>query len=133
MFGTLIDVDTDGNIFAHSKAISLLPNMFSVYKDKYLGSKAVKWIVCMYDYKSPYRSLPMEQRKQIVNNTKENILRKTEEIFTITNLPSVTIFSKKNANKTTIVKSIIKDAYLILNIVRGENIFFVPGNINTKI
>jgi|NorSeaMetagenome_1021524.scaffolds.fasta_scaffold00991_2 hypothetical protein len=68
MFGTLIDVDTDGNIFAHSKAISLLPNMFSVYKDKYLGSKAVKWIVCMYDYKSPYRSLPMEQRKQIVNN-----------------------------------------------------------------
>ena len=68
MFGTLVDVDTDGYVFLHSKAVSLLPKLFSVYKDKYLGSKAVKWIVCMYDYKSPYRSLPIEQRRQIVNN-----------------------------------------------------------------
>lgn len=68
MFGTLIDIDTEGNVFLHDKGIALLPKLWAVYKDKYLGSKAVKWIVAMYDYKSPYRSLPAGQRESIVNN-----------------------------------------------------------------
>ena len=49
MFGTLIDIDTEGNIFIHDKGVALLPKLYKVYKDKYLGSKAVKWIVAMHD------------------------------------------------------------------------------------
>lgn len=68
MFGTLIDIDTEGNILIHDKGVALLPKLFLVYKDKHLGSKAVKWIVAMHDYRSPYRSLPRGQRESIVNN-----------------------------------------------------------------
>lgn len=68
MFGTLIDIDTEGNIFIHDKGVALLPKLYKVYKDKYLGSKAVKWIVAMHDYKSPYRSLPKGERETVVNN-----------------------------------------------------------------
>jgi len=82
MFGTLIDIDTDGNIFIHDKGVAMLPRMWKVYKDKYLGSKAIKWIVAMYDYKSPYRSLPKDERETIVNNLileKENCPFKDKE------------------------------------------------------
>lgn len=68
MFGTLIDIDTDGNIFLHDKGVALLPKLFAVYKHKHLGSKAVKWIVAMHDYKSPYRALPLDDRERMVNN-----------------------------------------------------------------
>jgi hypothetical protein len=68
MFGTLIDIDTEGNILMKDKGVALLPTLFKVYKNKYLGSKAVKWIVAMYDYRSPYRGLPKEQRETMVNN-----------------------------------------------------------------
>jgi len=68
MFGTLIDIDTDGNILMKDKGVALLPKLFKVYKDKYLGSKAVKWIVAMHDYRSPYRSLPKGQRETLINN-----------------------------------------------------------------
>jgi hypothetical protein len=68
MFGTLIDIDTEGNILIHDKGVSLLPCMWAVYKDRYLGSKSVKWIVAMYDNKSPYRKLPIITREEIVNS-----------------------------------------------------------------
>ena len=82
MFGTLIDIDTDGNILMKDKGVALLPKLFKVYKSKYLGSKAVKWIVAMYDYKSPYRSLPIEQRETMINNLileKENCTFKDKD------------------------------------------------------
>lgn len=82
MFGTLIDINTDGNILMHDKGVALLPCMFEVYKDKHLGSKAVKWIVAMYDYSSPYRSLPKEDRENTVNYVildKENCSFKNKE------------------------------------------------------
>jgi hypothetical protein len=63
MDSTLIDIDTDGNIFLHDKSIALLPCLWEVYKDKYLGTNMVKYIVCVYDYKSPYRKLPEEERR----------------------------------------------------------------------
>jgi hypothetical protein len=100
MFGTLIDIDTEDKIILHAKAVKLLPKLLAVYKDRYLGSKAVKWIVCMYDYKSPYRSLPFNQREQIVNNV---ILEKEKCSF------------KKKANIVEAIeeyKSIIYDADL---------------------
>ena len=62
IFGTLIDVDTEGNIFVHDKGIALLPKMWEVYKKKGMGSNMVKWIVMVEDYKSPYRKLPIEER-----------------------------------------------------------------------
>lgn len=66
MDSTLIDINTDGNIFLHDKSIALLPCLWEVYKDKYLGSNMVKYIVAVYDYKSPYRKLPEDERKNRV-------------------------------------------------------------------
>lgn len=62
MFGTLIDIDRDANVFLSDKGVALLPELFVVYKHKRMGSDMVKWIVSVYDYKSPYRNLPFEIR-----------------------------------------------------------------------
>jgi hypothetical protein len=32
MFGTLIDVGTDGNVFIQDKGVSLIPSLWAVYK-----------------------------------------------------------------------------------------------------
>lgn len=69
MFGTLIDVDTDGNVFINDKGIALLPKLFEVYKHKYMGSDMVKWIVSVDDYKSPFRKLPLSERERTVTDT----------------------------------------------------------------
>lgn len=68
MFGTLIDIDTDGNVLMHDKGIALLPKLFEVYKNKYMGSNMVKWIVSVDDYKSPFRKLPVDEREKIVTD-----------------------------------------------------------------
>jgi len=62
MYNELINIDTDGNVFLLDNSIALMPKMWEVYKDKYLGSNMVKYIVGMYDYKSPFRRLPEEER-----------------------------------------------------------------------
>lgn len=80
MYNELIEVGKDGNVFLQDDSIALMPEMWKVYKDKNLGSKAVKWIVSVYDYKSPFRRLPLEERKSRANyavyqkatNTKSN-------------------------------------------------------------
>lgn len=68
MFGTLFDVgkDKDANVFALDKSISLCPFFWDVYKHERMGSKVVKWIVLVYDYKSPYRNIPFEERIEYV-------------------------------------------------------------------
>ena len=63
MYNELIEVSKDGNVFLQDDSIALMPAMWKVYKDKNLGSKAVKWIVSVYDYKSPFRRLPIDERK----------------------------------------------------------------------
>jgi len=68
MYNTLIDVDKDGNVLLQDNSIALMPKMWLVYKDKYMGSNMVKWIVAVYDYKSPYRRLPIDERKARVSN-----------------------------------------------------------------
>lgn len=68
MYNTLIDVDKDGNVLLQDNSIAFMPNMWLVYKDKHMGSNMVKWIVAVYDYKSPYRRLPIEERKARVSN-----------------------------------------------------------------
>lgn len=62
MYNQLIDISKDGNVFLTDNSIALMPKMWDVYKDKHMGSKMVKWIVSVYDYKSPYRRLPEEER-----------------------------------------------------------------------
>ena len=68
MFGTLIDVGSDGNVFLQDKAIALIPALWNVYKKKGMGSKMVRWIVMIDDYKSPYRKKPLDERYELVTN-----------------------------------------------------------------
>jgi hypothetical protein len=80
MYNELIDISKDGNVFLQDNSIALMPCMWKLYKDKKGGSKQVKWIVSVYDYKSPFRRLPEEERKSRVSymifdktkNPKEN-------------------------------------------------------------
>lgn len=88
MYNQLIDVDKDGNVFMQDNSIALMPKLWEVYKDKHMGSNMVKWIVAVYDYKSPYRRLPIEERKSRVSyvifdknkNTKEDNEKVVEAI-----------------------------------------------------
>jgi len=66
MFGTLIDVGTDGNVFMNDKGLALVPALWAVYKKKGMGSNMVRWIVMVDDYKSPYRKLPIDERERLV-------------------------------------------------------------------
>jgi len=80
MYNQLIEIEKDGNVFLQDNSIALMPKLWAVYKDKNMGSNMVKWIVGVYDYKSPYRRLPLEERKSRVSymvfskdsNPKEN-------------------------------------------------------------
>jgi len=69
MYNQLIEIEKDGNVFLQDNSIALIPKMWAVYKDKNMGSNMVKWIVGVYDYKSPYRRLPLEERKSRVSYT----------------------------------------------------------------
>lgn len=62
MYNQLINVSNDGNVFLQDDSIALMPKMWAIYKDKNMGSNIVKWIVAIYDYKSPYRRLPLDER-----------------------------------------------------------------------
>jgi predicted acyl esterase len=64
MFGTLVDIENDGNVFLLDKSIALAPKLFAVYKDKNMGSRMVRWVVAVEDYKSIYRKLPTEEREK---------------------------------------------------------------------
>jgi hypothetical protein len=66
MYNQLIEINNDGNVMLQDHSIALMPKMWEVYKHKRMGSKMVKWIVSMYDYKSPYRRLPISERKREV-------------------------------------------------------------------
>jgi hypothetical protein len=66
MYNQLIEIDKDSNVFIHDDSIALMPKLWAVYKHKRLGSKMVKWIVSMFDYKSPYRRLPQKERRREV-------------------------------------------------------------------
>jgi hypothetical protein len=63
---TLFKVEKDGNVLLQDQTIALVPELFDVYKHKDYGSRAIKWIVNMYDYNSPYRNLPEMERKEAV-------------------------------------------------------------------
>lgn len=92
MYNTLIDIDRDGNVFLQDNSIALIPKMWAVYKNRKMGSKMVKWIVSVYDYKSPFRRLPLDERKARVSyaiydkdkNPKENddLVQKAIEEYT---------------------------------------------------
>lgn len=68
MFGTLVDVGSDGNVFVNDKGVALVPTLWAVYKKKGMGSNMVRWIVMVDDYKSPYRKLPIDEREVLVTN-----------------------------------------------------------------
>lgn len=66
MYNQLIEIDKDGNAFMQDHTIALMPKLWAVYKHKRMGSKMVRYIISMYDYKSPYRRLPQEARNKEV-------------------------------------------------------------------
>lgn len=62
LFGQIFDIDRDGEVLLLDKTIALCPKIWAVWKHKRLGSKAIRWIAAVYDYKSPYRNLPFAER-----------------------------------------------------------------------
>jgi hypothetical protein len=62
----IFDIDTKGNVFLQDNTIALCPAIWKLYKEKGYGSDAVRWIVMMHDYKSPYRKLPEAERERTV-------------------------------------------------------------------
>jgi hypothetical protein len=81
VFNELIEIDKEGNVFLQDDSIALMPKLWAVYKDKYGGSKMVRWIVSMDDYKSPFRRLPEEERSERVtmNIFEKRSMKKTSE------------------------------------------------------
>jgi hypothetical protein len=67
MYNQLVDIGKDGNVLLQDSSIALMPSMWCLYKDRKGGSKQVRWIVAMYDYKSPYRRLPEDERHSRVS------------------------------------------------------------------
>ena len=63
MYNELIEIKKDGNVFLQDDSIALMPNMWRLYKDRKGGSNQIRWIVSVFDYKSPLRRLPEEERK----------------------------------------------------------------------
>jgi hypothetical protein len=66
MYNELIELDKEGNVLIQDKTIALMPKLFEVYKHKRMGSDMVRWIVCIADFKSPYRRLPEQERVRTV-------------------------------------------------------------------
>ena len=64
----LFDVGKDGNVIANDKSILLCPSFLEVYKNDRMGSNVVRWIVLIYDYKSPYRNIPFEERHEYITH-----------------------------------------------------------------
>jgi len=62
----LFKVEKNGNVMFQDQTVGLVPEFFALYKHKEYGSKGVKWVVNMYDYKSPYRNLPEKERTKVV-------------------------------------------------------------------
>jgi hypothetical protein len=62
MYNELININKEGNVFLEDDSIALMPCLWAVYKNKHMGSSMVKWIVSIYDYKSPFRRLPLAER-----------------------------------------------------------------------
>jgi len=66
MLSTLLNIDKSGNVLLQDNALVQAPKLFEVYKNKNMGSNMVRYIVWMYDYKSLYRQLPIDQRRKRV-------------------------------------------------------------------
>lgn len=119
MYNTLVDIDRDGNVFLQDNSIALMPKLWAVYKDRKMGSKMIKWIVSIYDYKSPYRRLPLDERKSRVSysifnkekNPKENddlVLEAIEEYIKLQYDPLIDQYN-----------AMCEKAYEIANVFRG--------------
>jgi len=64
LFGTIIDISSDGNVLLNKKYIHLIPEFNDVFNDKNLGGPMIKWIINVYDYNSPFKHLPLDVRKE---------------------------------------------------------------------
>jgi hypothetical protein len=62
---SFIDIETTHDGLVLSDDLFILVPDFREISEKY-GSKGVLWIVCLYDYWSPYRGLDIGDRKKII-------------------------------------------------------------------
>jgi len=62
MYNELVNINKEGNVFLQDDSIALMSALWAVYKHKNMGSNMVKWIVAIYDHKSPFRRLPLDER-----------------------------------------------------------------------
>lgn len=58
----LFKIDAEGDVRLQDDTFLLIPELKEVYDSKELGSKAIRWIVLVHDYKSPYRQLTLDGR-----------------------------------------------------------------------
>jgi hypothetical protein len=58
----LFKIDDEGDVKLQDDTFLLIPELKEVYDSSELGSKAIRWIVLVYDYKSPYRQLTLSAR-----------------------------------------------------------------------
>lgn len=75
----LFKIDSEGDVRLQDDTFLLIPELKEVYDSKELGSKAIRWIVLVYDYKSPYRQLTLSARikeatEDIYNKEKIKVL-----------------------------------------------------------
>lgn len=63
----LFNIDSDGDVKLQDDTFLLIPELKTIYDNKKLGSKAIKWIVLFCDYNSPYRLLLSSKRKEEVS------------------------------------------------------------------
>lgn len=73
----LFNIDKKGNVLDDNGFISSIPEFDELFET--LGNKYFKWIVFVYDYESPYRNLPIEQRKAEVSKDIFNNVRYIKE------------------------------------------------------
>ena len=103
------EIDKEGNVLIQDNSIILMPKLFEVYKHKRMGSDMVRWIVCIADYKSPYRRLPEQERIRTVTY---NIFSKYKH-----RILSYVGYTNNNDN----IREFPGDLYINSNIIEGYN------------
>lgn len=63
----LLQVSKSGDVFKDDSGVVTVPEFVAVIEAKKLGYNAVKWVALVCDYDSPYRHLPLEERKKMVS------------------------------------------------------------------
>ena len=62
----LFESEPNGDMCSSDPTVMFVPEFKEVKKHPDLGNKALRWIALIYDYKSPYARMSLEERKEKV-------------------------------------------------------------------